>query len=139
MLTVNRRYYYSDGAYTSHAHGWSTGPTSALTFFVLGLQVSSPIGQTWVLEPHLSGLTAVEGGFETPLGWFGAKWGLTEGKNGKTLIVNLNTPNGTNGRVVIPTGAKGTVVTVDRRREEIGVDGSVVVRGGGHTITIAMK
>ena len=97
------------------------------------------MGQMWVLEPHLSGLTAAEGGFETPLGWFGAKWRLTEGRNGETLIVNLNTPSGTNGRVVVPTGAKGTVVTVDQRREEIGVDGSVVVRGGGHTITIAMK
>ena len=28
---------YSDN-YVSAAHGWSTGPTSALTFYVLGIQ-----------------------------------------------------------------------------------------------------
>ena len=66
--------YNYDPSYTSHAHGWSSGPTSALTYYVLGLTVTSPQGRTWQVAPHLSGLEAAEGGFTTPLGWFGVKW-----------------------------------------------------------------
>jgi hypothetical protein len=31
-----------DGIYMSHAHGWATGPASALSFHLLGIQPSSP-------------------------------------------------------------------------------------------------
>ncbi|KAF5385994.1 hypothetical protein D9615_002248 [Tricholomella constricta] len=57
--------YDFDHSYTSHSHGWATGPTPALTFFVLGLKLTSPQGATWSIEPVLSGLEAAEGGFET--------------------------------------------------------------------------
>ncbi|KAF5378492.1 hypothetical protein D9615_007115 [Tricholomella constricta] len=40
------RGYNYDAAYTSHAHGWSAGPTPALTFYVLGLTVTSLQGKT---------------------------------------------------------------------------------------------
>ncbi|KAI0752009.1 hypothetical protein C8Q74DRAFT_347805 [Fomes fomentarius] len=72
------RGYNYDLSYTSHAHGWSSGPTSALTYYVLGLIVTSPQGQTWQVALHLSGLTAAKGGFTTPLGWFGVKWEKTK-------------------------------------------------------------
>ena len=32
-----------DGIYMSHAHGWATGPASALSFHLLGIQPSSPL------------------------------------------------------------------------------------------------
>lgn len=72
------RGYNYDAAYTSHAHGWSSGPTSALTNYVLGLDVVAPRGSVWVVRPMLSGLHAAEGGFETPLGWFGVKWRVAD-------------------------------------------------------------
>ncbi|KZV78168.1 Six-hairpin glycosidase, partial [Exidia glandulosa HHB12029] len=70
------RGYNYDPAYTSHAHGWSSGPTSALTIYVLGLSVTTPQGISWKFEPHTSGMSAAEGSFETPLGTFGASWSL---------------------------------------------------------------
>ena len=94
------RGYNYDPAYTSHAHGWSSGPTSALTYYVLGLTVTSPQGATWQVAPHTSGLSAAEGGFTTPLGWFGAKWSKTS--KGK-FSLEIDVPEGTKGTVELPT------------------------------------
>jgi hypothetical protein len=72
----------------SHAHGWSTGPNSALTFYVLGLTPITPQGQTWSVAPHLSGLFGAQGGFQTPLGWFGVNWTLND-QSSSTATVNI--------------------------------------------------
>lgn len=107
--------------------GWSTGPTSALTFYVLGLQVISDQGMVWSVAPSLSGLSAAEGGFETALGWFGVKWNVTNG----SVTIEVSTPNGTNGTAVVPgSGA----VEVDGQTQN-GTDGVVQLDGGNHTLT----
>lgn len=127
--------YNYDPSYTSHSHGWSSGPTSALTFYVLGLQVVDPMGQSWSLAPHTSGLSGAEGGFETPLGWFGASWSLSN--NGKEMTIDVDTPEGTSGTVTVP-GNVGKNVKVDG--EMIKVDDAlrtVKVQGGKRTITLA--
>ena len=99
------RYYAEydyDASYTSHAHGWSTGPTSALTFYVLGLTVTSPCGQTWRIAPHPAGLSAAEGGFTTSMGWFGVKWSTQDTK----FVLEVDAPKGTRGIVVLPVNGK---------------------------------
>jgi hypothetical protein len=76
---------------------------------VLGLDVTSPKGQTWSIAPHIGGgLPSAEGGFETPLGWYGVQWKL--GSN--TLTANITTPTGTSGKFRVPKGYAG-VLTVD--------------------------
>lgn len=120
--------YQHDFSYTSHAHGWSTGPTSALTFFVLGLRLAAPQGQAWTVAPVLSGLGAAQGGFSTGLGWFGVSWTEERG----VVTVTVETPQGTSGVVTMPgTGA----VTVDGKR--VAGDGEVQLAGGTHTLTRA--
>jgi hypothetical protein len=49
------------GSFTSMAHGWSTGPTGALTTDVLGIAPTSPAGATYQVAPHPGDLTHVEG------------------------------------------------------------------------------
>jgi hypothetical protein len=49
------------GAYMSHAHGWSTGPTFAMTQWVLGVAPDSAAGQTFHVIPHVGDLTHAEG------------------------------------------------------------------------------
>ena len=126
-----RRYYYSDGAYTSHAHGWSTGPTSALTFYLVGLQPTGPQGQTWQVAPQLSGLPSAQGSFETGLGTFAASW--TFG-NDTGFSLNVTTPQGTQGVVVLPVEAAGSV-TVDGQDQ--GNVENVSLAGGEHTIVVS--
>lgn len=66
--------YFEDASYVSHSHGWSTGPTSALTSYVLGLSITSPLGVTWKIAPQFGDLCSVEGGFVTGLGKFWTRW-----------------------------------------------------------------
>ncbi|KAI0075162.1 glycoside hydrolase family 78 protein [Panus rudis PR-1116 ss-1] len=122
--------YNFDSSYTSHAHGWSTGPTSALTFYVLGLAVTSPKGRTWSFAPHLSGLSAAQGGFETPLGWFEASWTLNN--HTKSFEVSLEAPANTTGSLRLPASVTGQV-TIDGRniRDSPGI---VELSGGKHSI-----
>ncbi|EJD02571.1 glycoside hydrolase family 78 protein [Fomitiporia mediterranea MF3/22] len=117
--------YNYDYSYTSHAHGWSTGPTSALTFFVLGLQVTEPQGSSWTLVPHFSGLSAAQGGFATALGWFGASWEI----NGQKITISVSTPSGTKGIINIPVDGKTADVSAS----------SVIVDGGNHTVIASMN
>lgn len=125
------RGYNYDPSYTSHAHGWSSGPTSALTYYVLGLTVTSPQGQTWQVAPHLSGLSAAEGGFTTPLGWFGVKWEKTR----KAFMLEIDVPKGTVGEVKMPVEGR---VSVDGRVTR-GVKGQAMrLVGGKHIVFAAM-
>lgn len=87
---------YADDARVSYAHGWSSGPTSSLTFYAAGLQVLSAAGQTWLIEPQLGGLKTVEAGYITNLGQFSSHvTGLANGG----LNVTFSTPAGTSGSV----------------------------------------
>ncbi|KIY62492.1 glycoside hydrolase family 78 protein [Cylindrobasidium torrendii FP15055 ss-10] len=124
------RGYNYDAAYTSHAHGWSAGPTSALTFYVLGLKVTSPKGATWDLNPHINGgLPAAEGGFETGLGWFGVNWTL----GADSFELELDTPEGTEGVFHLPLDGP---LSVDG--QEVDVGGLLVpLSGGKHSIIIS--
>lgn len=95
--------YQQDYSYTSHAHGWSTGPTHALSYYVLGLQLVSPGGADWILAPQFGDLKFVEGGFTTPLGKFSAKWYLIPGGYDLTY----DTPTGTVGKLMLPAAKTG--------------------------------
>ncbi|KAK0454256.1 Six-hairpin glycosidase [Desarmillaria tabescens] len=122
--------YNYDAAYTSHAHGWSAGPTSALTFYVLGLTITSPRGATWSVNPHINGgLPGAEGGFETSLGWFGVRWTLRDNQ----FFMEIDTPGGTSGRVKLPREGS---VTVDEVAVDVGTDGEIALNGGKHSIAI---
>ena len=79
----------------------------------------------------MSGLEAAEGGFETPLGWFGAKWSLTA--KGKTFTAELDVPVGTTGEVRVPI--EGTV-SVDGKRVKGNSSGFLRLKGGKHTVRV---
>jgi hypothetical protein len=49
------------GIYMSNAHGWATGPTSALTFFVLGIRPTWARGSRYDVMPQPSGLRHARG------------------------------------------------------------------------------
>ena len=130
----NYQGYDYDASYVSHAHGWSSGPTSALTNFVLGLSVTDRAGSKWKLAPQFGGLTSVQGGFTTSLGKFQAGWNVTDG--GQAYEVKWTAPSGTVGMVVLPAlpaGCKGTVMYNGKRRGIIKAGGNLEmsVDGGG--------
>ncbi|KIW05002.1 uncharacterized protein PV09_04160 [Verruconis gallopava] len=91
---------YTNDPRVSHAHGWSTGPTSALTFYVAGVQIVEAAGKTWRIAPRLGGLTEVDAGFATSLGQFSASSRLNKGG---CISVEFKTPEGTMGTVSVET------------------------------------
>jgi hypothetical protein len=101
----NRGYDY-DASYTSHSHGWSSGPTSALTNYVVGLDIVEPMGSVWTLAPQMGDLTSVEAGFTTGLGRFQADW-----RNSSMMLQGTwETPVGTKGTVTVPVADGKQVV-----------------------------
>jgi hypothetical protein len=113
--------YDNDFSYTSHSHGWSTGPVTALSSFVLGLSITGRAGSTWALAPQVGDLDSAQGGFTTALGRFSANW--TREADG-SFQLNYNTPNGTTGSVTVPVGSSST-----KRALSVSVDGKISRRG----------
>jgi hypothetical protein len=121
------------GAYMSAAHGWATGPTSALTFFVLGIQPQS-VGDGYLIKPQPGDLTGAEGSLKTPLGDIRLAWSsdVREG----SFTATLNAPVEAVDRVEVPTFGAKTQLTVN---DELVWDGT---RGltygasheGGHVV-----
>lgn len=98
---------YKDATYMSHAHCWSSGPTSSLSEYLVGLRVTAPAGKEWSFVPEtgVSGLGEAEAGFSTKLGKFSAKFRV----EGKRAHLHWDTPLGTKGWVSLP-GRKGVWV-----------------------------
>ncbi|KAL9062352.1 MAG: hypothetical protein Q9157_008997 [Trypethelium eluteriae] len=104
---------YTNDARVSHAHGWATGPTSALSMYVAGIQPLTVEGKTWQMAPRPGNLTSVEAGFSTGLGDFSAK--LTRSNSSTTstaqgFTYEFSAPAGTNGSLSIDEpGCEGSV------------------------------
>lgn len=133
--------YGGDYSYTSHAHGWSTGPTEALTTYIVGISFTEPGGAEWRLAPQFGDLKHAEAGFINIRGKWHAKWALT----GNGYTVEWSVPSGTKGTIVLPStgGRSPRSVFVDGKEiSETGAgdaeDGKLVVEGqaGRHVIEV---
>jgi hypothetical protein len=99
----------------------------------LGLTVTSTQGQTWNFSPHLNtGVSASEGGFETPLGRFDASWSFDQ-QPGDVFNVRITTPPGTKGTVVLPSNMTARYVVDGETRDVVLVGpAEMEVPGGSH-------
>lgn len=94
--------YYNAPSYMSHAHCWSSGPTSTLSEHMLGLRLTKPGGREWLLKPaSFMELATVQAGYTTSLGKFSAKFEI----NGDEAIIEWDTPVGSRGVVQLPGSA----------------------------------
>ncbi|KAH0023700.1 Six-hairpin glycosidase, partial [Aureobasidium melanogenum] len=140
----NSRGYSYDASYVSHSHGWSAGPTSALTNYIVGLSVTGRVGSTWTLKPQFADLEYAQAGFVTSLGKFSAGWNVTDG--GRMYSLWWKVPEGTAGNVTLaplPSGKIGKVTIDGKSFKNKSVDkknGLVFVIGGGnHSIIVVSK
>ncbi|MHB9141904.1 MAG: alpha-L-rhamnosidase-related protein [Paludibacter sp.] len=74
----------------SFCHGWSSGPTSWLSRYVLGVQVFEPGCKVVRIEPHLGDLLWVEGTYPTPLGVISIRHEMINGK----IVSKIEAPKG---------------------------------------------
>lgn len=135
---------YED-AYTSMAHGWSTGVLPALTHQLLGAAPLSPGYRTWRVRPHPGDVAWAAGRLPTPYGPLTVEWENT----GRAFTLTVHVPAGTGGLVVLPIGGRTRVVGGGRRvlwerhraaRPGVRVQGDgvsvPVLEGGTHTFVV---
>ncbi|CUA70016.1 alpha-L-rhamnosidase [Rhizoctonia solani] len=91
--------------YSSQAHGWGSGPTWQLSYYVLGVSPAAPGYSTWSFAPRTVNLTFANGRVPTPWGTIIAGWEDT----GSTFDMRITAPAGTNGTILIPRAANKTV------------------------------
>ena len=94
---------------TSLAHGWASGPTAALSAYVLGMR---PVGvgwKTWLVEPQPGDLSFAQGSVGSPEGKLGVRWERDAG-GGTSFRLTVKAPRGATGTVAVPLlGAKRTI------------------------------
>lgn len=135
------RGYGYDASYVSHAHGWSSGPTSALTEYVAGLSVTSRLGKTWNIAPQFAGLKFAEAGFMTALGKFQVSW--ERKASGKYSLI-FCVPSATSGTVILPLASISTSssITLNGKKIKDGIayrDSSAILdfqKGGSYVINV---
>ncbi|KAI0110385.1 alpha-L-rhamnosidase [Nemania sp. FL0031] len=130
---------YNYDSRVSHAHGWSTAPTSVLTLLAGGLTLTSAGGQTWKVAPALGGLKTIKTGYETILGRFTASWT----NNTCGLTGNFVTPKSTTGELNIPLaiGSRKMLLKGPGGHKEVQLTGLSTATvtdlvGGEYSITI---
>ncbi|OKL58657.1 hypothetical protein UA08_06328 [Talaromyces atroroseus] len=113
---------YADDARISHAHGWSTGPLTALSTYLAGLQVLN--STNWIVYPRPGDLSNVEAGFELSYGSYAAI--LKVNKSSTTAWAPsfpasssywFSTPEGSTGSIILDIpryDAKITIVSTGR-------------------------
>ncbi|MGH6653996.1 MAG: discoidin domain-containing protein, partial [Actinocrinis sp.] len=98
------------GAYMSNAHGWSTGPTSALTFYVLGIRPTTADGG-YDIAPQTGDLSSTQGSLKTPFGDIKVAW--THDVGTRTFTESVNAPTQAVHQIEVPTYGARTRVTVN--------------------------
>lgn len=100
------------GSYMSLAHGWATGPTSALTYYVLGIAPETA-GLDYHVIPHPGDLTRVAGRLTLPGGAVEVLW-KRESDSG-TFTEKVRAPQSLSGRIGLPTFGNAVTVLIDGR------------------------
>ena len=107
-----------EGAFTSMAHGWSTGVLPALSNQLLGIVPTGAGFSTWAVTPHPGGgVTWACGQAATPHGPLAAAWE----SSADSFSLRVTVPRGTTGQVSLPVSGTGKV--------EVWADGRVVPSG----------
>jgi hypothetical protein len=99
------------GTYMSHAHGWATGPTSALTFNVLGVSPDETNTRGYHFIPHPGDLTDVEGRLTIPVGPITASW--RHDLSSQTFDQQFIAPVNSSGTLGVPTFGHRIIVYIN--------------------------
>ena len=124
------------GANTSLAHGWSSGATAQLSSQVLGVTPTGAGYTHWSVDPHPGTLTWAEGEVPTPAGEIRVEWAHDVRTGGFTL--DIRSPAGTKGTIVVPVPSTGGTVTVRRLHAKAPATMIRVPAGHDHAVVPAM-
>jgi hypothetical protein len=101
------------GSFTSLDHGWSTGPTGALTTQVLGISPTAVAGAAYQVIPHPGDLTHAEGTLTVAAGKTVHAAYDHDAAGDFGMRVDSSTNSGSTGVIAVPTGGQNHVVTIN--------------------------
>ncbi len=110
----------------SAAHAWSTGPTPALSQYVLGIRPLAPGFRTWIVAPQAGDLGWAQGTAPTPEGVIASRWRRGSGRRSFELTVVA--PRQTSGEVDVPLLGRSRAIALDGRIVWTGVRPTAGVR-----------
>jgi len=142
-----------EGAFTSMAHGWSTGIVPALTNYVLGVTPTGPGFSEWSVKPIPGDVQWAKGVVPTPTGPINVYWNNNEQLG--LFFLSVSSPAGTSGTVSVPVPNSSSIVFVDGIPSYVNSQSkaysaqyldasqegyvSVQVPGGEHTVTVGFS
>jgi Bacterial alpha-L-rhamnosidase 6 hairpin glycosidase domain len=97
------------GRYMSLAHGWATGPTTALTQFVAGVGPELSLSVPFHFIPHLGDLSQASATVPLAQGAVAVSWSYSQG----TFVGNVIAPESLAGRYGVPINSGAASVLVD--------------------------
>jgi hypothetical protein len=92
-------------ALDSAAHAWSTGPTAALSQYVLGVVPATPGYASWLIAPEPGDLEWAQGVVPTPRGPIAIRWRKSDRDHDRdvdSFVLTMSAPRGSTGTVAIP-------------------------------------
>lgn len=92
-----------EGAFTSAAHGWSTGVVPALTNFVLGVTPTEPGYARFQVKPFPGNVSWSQGQVPTMYGPISVRWEASS----MAISANMTIPNGTICDIALPLKGNG--------------------------------
>lgn len=98
-------------AYTSMAHGWSTGVVPALTNYILGVTPISVGFKSWRVKPMPGDITWAKGVVPTPKGPISVYW--NNNPDSGLFHLSVESPSGTSGTVLVPVANSSSSVFVN--------------------------
>jgi hypothetical protein len=102
-----------EGAYTSMAHGWSTGIVPALTNYVLGVKPTGAGFKSWTFRPIPGDVQWASGQIPTPNGPIVASW--SKNSDLGLFYLSVDSPAGTSGTISVPVSNSSVAVFVNSK------------------------
>jgi alpha-L-rhamnosidase len=125
---------------TSLAHGWSAGPTAALSAYVLGMRPASPGWTSWLVEPQPADLRFAQGTVGTPEGKLAVRWEHVSSR--RSFRITVKAPHRTTGTIAVPLLGAARTIARDGRvvwRGNHAVGGARARRAGGYVRILEPK
>ena len=95
----------------SAAHGWSTGPTAALSEYILGIRPVTGGYRTWLIQPVPESLRWASGQVPAAAGVIVSRW--ARGAHDSSFRLTVSAPPGTSGTVAVPVLGAARIVYED--------------------------
>ncbi|TVY16699.1 hypothetical protein LARI1_G003901 [Lachnellula arida] len=123
-----------EGAFTSLAHGWSTGIVPALTNNILGVTPTGPGFSTYIIKPIPGDVQWAKGVVPTPKGPIKVYWDNSF-KNQGVFFLTASAPDGYNSTISVPVTNSSVPIYLNSRLVSGGENGTdiKVMSEGGYT------